>query len=115
MLAVGRVLTILLVYTLMFNVIYQDILNFQVKDIGLRLEGLVVFGKLSCPNVVIPKVKVRRSKSALTVPTCRRLMIGVHLLKYALSGNILLLCNDIELNPGPVAVDSIVSIYRLFT
>ncbi len=56
-LKLGRVVTIFLVFSLMFNDVYQNTLNLQDNNAGISLEGFVVAGKLSSPSVAIPKVK----------------------------------------------------------
>jgi hypothetical protein len=105
-LKLGRVVTIFLVFSLMFNDVYQNTLNLQDNNAGISLEGFVVAGKLSSPSVAIPEVKTRRNSTAIAsrplIPASRKLMMGVYVLKIALSTNILLLSGDIALNPGPV-------------
>ena len=49
----GRVVTIFLVVTLMFNVMYQDTLNLQDNSVGLSLEAFAVAGKFSSPRLTI--------------------------------------------------------------
>ena len=90
----------------MFNDVYQNTLNLQDNNAGISLEGFVVAGKLSSPSVAIPEVKTRRNSTAIAsrplIPASRKLMMGVYVLKIALSTNILLLSGNIALNPGPV-------------
>ncbi len=45
-LKLGRVVTIFLVFSLMFNDVYQNTLNLQDNNAGISLEGFVVAGKL---------------------------------------------------------------------
>ena len=100
----SRVVTFFLVVSLTFNVFFQNVPKLEVNSASSSLKGLVVAGKLTSPSLVILDVKARSKKSAAiaSVPSSHKLIMGVRLMNFVLSANILLLCNDISTNPGPL-------------
>ena len=103
--AFGRSVTLWLVSSLIFNSIYRYPLNLEDKRLGICLEGFVA-AKASCvPFLRLPRVQMRIKSSAIVpAPASHKLLLGLKLLNVALFTNILVLCNDVASNPGPIDV-----------
>ena len=86
------VVTIFLVVSLAFEIFHQKVPIFKDDIAGVSLVGLVVAGKSSSPNLEIPRARTRCKSTAIaSVPSSRKLIMGVYLLNLALSTNLLLL------------------------
>ena len=95
---------IFLVILLMFNSVYEDPLKYEANGTGKSIEGFLLAGSLSSPSLISSDAKSRKSTAISWNSTSYKVMMGVHLLKYLLLANLLLLCNDVALNPGPLNV-----------
>ena len=103
--AFGRSVTLWLVSSLIFNSIYRNPLNLEDKRLGICLEGFVVAKALCVPLLSLPRVQMRIKSSAIVpAPASHKLLLGLKLLNVALFTNILVLCNDVASNPGPIDV-----------
>ena len=103
--ALGRSLTFWLVSSLIFNSIHRNPLNLEDKRLWICLEGFVVAKALCVPFLSLPRVQLRiKSPAIVPAPTSHKLLLGLKLLNVALFTNILVLCNDVASNPGPIDV-----------
>lgn len=85
-----------------FLVISLDPLKLEDRNVGISLEGFIVARNISTPNLVLPEVRTRSKTAAITSMSARKKLLMVNLLNSTLLANLLLLCNDVFLNPGPV-------------
>ena len=103
--ALCRSVTLWLVSSLIFNSIYRNPLNLDDKRLGICLEGFVVAKALCVPFLSLPRVQMRIKSSAIVPASAsHKLLLGSKLLNVALFTNILVLCNDVATNPGPIDV-----------
>ena len=96
-----KYLGVVLDNSLSFN-LHIDYVKKKVSG-GISLEGFIVARNVSTPNLVLPEVRTRSKTAAInSMPARKKLLMTVHLLNSTLLANLLLLCNDVFLNPGPV-------------
>lgn len=102
--ALNRALIIYLFIFSIFHFIYHEPVIFTDKTIEYTLDEFTV--AFSAPKGNYSSGLPKRSKSTAMIPAGIKCALGLKLLRFALAANLLLLSNDVPLNPGPSAMDT---------
>ena len=72
------------------------------KNVGSELTTLFLAKEASSPKISCPVSCRKKSASETGMASSIKLLVAIRILRYALAANLVILSNDVSLNPGPL-------------